>query len=518
MQHDEQKIRDEQDEARDIDARDLNDADLEMRAGVESQSATERRRRRNTIVAVVAALVVLSLIAGWYVLRAKPAADAATDETQIVVSVRTAKVERQQIAAEVSSIGTIFPREQATVSANTGAQIRTMGLLKNKLVRQGEVIAQLDVRDLQAQRAEAVAALADARLQARGVTAGAIPQANAQAEKDLSDARATVENARTLYERRRELYRQEGIALKDVEAAQLALTNAENNLRLTQRNASLRATAIAPNESALATSRITQAQERVRTIDAQLSYANVRAPLTGIVTEQFQYKGEYATAGGRLATIADISEVIVKAQFADTVVANLQTGDAATILPTDAPGERMGGKISLISRSSDALNRTVEVWVALANGAGRLRAGGAAEVRVATKNAGDALVIPASAVTLDATNADEGTVMVVDGASVAHETKVVVGIRTPETIQITSGLNAGDTVVIEGNYALPDKTKVEINDEPGGEGGDSSGEGGDAGGDKASVKGGAGGDKSNDASDKKGGVGGGGDNKAGDEK
>ena len=73
----------------------------------------------------------------------------------------------------------------------------------------------------------------------------------------------------------------------------------------------------------------------------------------------------------------------------------------------------------------------------------------------------DAIVVPASAVTLEASNADEGTVMVVDAANVAHETKVKVGIRTEDKIEIVEGLQGGETVVSEGNYALADGTKVE---------------------------------------------------------
>ena len=52
--------------------------------------------------------------------------------------------------------------------------------------------------------------------------------------------------------------------------------------------------------------------------------------------------------------------------------------------------------------------------------------------------------------------------MVVDAQNVAHETKVTIGIRTPEKLEIVEGLQGGETVVIEGNYALPDGTKVEI--------------------------------------------------------
>ena len=424
------------------------------------------RRRRYIIIgaAAVLALVVLALFILWP--RKKTEEAAATEETEVVVSVRVGHAEKREIATEVSSLGTIFPREQATVSPKISAQISEMRLLKNAVVKAGDVVAVLEARDLRAQRAEAQAALNEARLTLRGLTSGSIPQADAQAERDLRDARANVENARSLYNRRRALYTQGGIALKEVEAAQLALTTAEDNLKLAERTFTLRKSAINPNDRALAETRVAQAQDRVAALDAQLSYAVVRAPITGVVTEQFQYQGEFASPGTRLVTISDISEVIVKAQFADTVVAHLKVDDAVTVMPTDLPGERMSGKVTLISRSADPLNRNVEVWVNLGNEMGRLRAGSAAKVVVAAERTEDAVVVPAAAVSLEASNADEGTVMVVDAESVAHETKVTVGIRTPEVVQIVSGLQGGETVVVEGNYALPDGTKVEINEAP----------------------------------------------------
>lgn len=438
------------------------DSDNERFETKDANLARARRRRRNVVIVSVTTFVALVAIIYLLVRSRGQSADSVGD-ANVVVSVRVARAERQPIAAEASAIGTIFPREQAVVSPKIGGQIRQMRLLKNVVVRAGEVIATLESRDLRAQRAEALGALNEARSNLRGVSTGANPQAMAQAERDLRDARANVTNAKALYDRRRSLYDKGGIALKDVEAAQLALATAEANLQLAERTVTLRGTAISPNDRAVAEARVTQAQNRLANLDAQLSYATIRSPITGIVTDQFQFQGEYAAPGARLETIADTSEVIVKAQFADNVVAQLKVGDAATVLPTDLPGERMTGNVKLISRSSDPLNRTVEVWVNLGNSAGRLRSGGAAQVIVATRQTGDAIVVPAAAVTLDASNSNSGTLMVVDAANVAHETKVTIGIRTPQTVQITSGLQGGETVVIEGNYALPDGTKVEIN-------------------------------------------------------
>jgi len=416
--------------------------------------------QRRNIVLIVMGLVVLliALLIVWRVRRSKSEAETEVTPT---VSVKVAKAETQTIAAPVTAVGTIWPREKADVGAKISAQIKSMPLLKNKLVRAGEVIAVLEARDLQAQRAEAVAALNEARANERSLVTGTIPKTNAEDQKALNDARAKVNNARATYERRRALYDKGGISKKDLEASQLDLTTAENELRLEEQTVSLRAQSLNPNDRALAAARTAQAQQHVATLDAQLSYATIRSPITGIVTDQFQYEGEFASAGGKLVTIADTSSVIVKAPFSDTAVAQVKTGDTVTVIPTDTSAEEMHGQVTLLSRSSDPANRTVEIWVTLGNGGGKLRANGAAQVTIAANSKNDAVVVPASAVTLETSNASEGTVMVVDDQSVAHETKVTIGIRTPDKIEIVEGLKGGETVVIEGNYALADGTKVE---------------------------------------------------------
>src|SRR5437870_3438981 len=419
------------------------------------------RRRRNLIISTALAVLLILLVFVLLVWRWRKT-PAEEEKTISVVSVKVAKAERGAIAAEISAVGTIWPRDKAEVAAKVSAQIKTMALLKNKFVKAGEVIAELESKDLRAQRAEAAAALNQARASERSLVTGTIPKTNAEDQKALFDARAKVNNARALYERRRVLYERGGISQKDLEASQLDLTTAEDELRLQQQTVSLRGRSLNPNDRALAAAKTAEAEQHLATLDAQLSYATIRSPITGIVTDQYQYEGEFAAAGGKLVTIADTSTVIVKAPFSDTVAVQLKAGDAAAVVPTDTSAEEMKGQITLLSRSSDPANRTVEVWVTLANGAGKLRTNGAAQVTVFANSKTDAIVVPAAAVTLEASNTDEGTVMVVDAQNVAHEKKVTVGIRAADKIEIVEGLRAGDTVVIEGNFALPDGTKVEI--------------------------------------------------------
>ena len=436
--------------------------DLEDIDPPETEAAAESEpnpRKRALIIGGIAVAVLL--LAALYMLWPRSAPETEEKE-EVVVSVKVAQAEKDSIAKEISAVGTVTPVEHSDVAAAISAQIRQMGNLKNSLVHQGDVIAVLSSEDLIAQRAQAAAAVEEAKLNLQTVQKVTIPQATAQSTKDVNDAKAAVDNTRATYERRKDLYAKGGISLKEVEASELAYKNAEDAYRLALSNAKINQTGVNPNSQAIAVAKIKQAQDNLANIDVQVSRGTVRAPITGIVTDQYQFQGDFAQTGGKLVTIADISTVIVKAQFADNVVHDLKVGDVVTVFPLEAPDEKMTGAVTLISRSSDPQNRTVEVWANFGNPRGLLPANGAVQFVVSSQPVEDAVIVPSSAVTLDASNADEGTVMVVGQDMIAHETKVKVGIRQGDKTQITEGLQGGETVVTEGNYALPDGTKVEI--------------------------------------------------------
>src|ERR1700730_11922860 len=123
-------------------------------------------RQRNFLIVFSSLAVLLILMIVIVVWRRRTAAPADQTTTPIV-SVKVAKAEKEAIAAQIVAVGTIWPREKSDVGAKISAQIKQMALLKNKLVRAGEVIAVLESRALQAQRAEAVAALNQERANER---------------------------------------------------------------------------------------------------------------------------------------------------------------------------------------------------------------------------------------------------------------------------------------------------------------------------------------------------------------
>src|SRR5947209_1503551 len=144
---------------------------------VHSGSMTPRQRNLLIVFSSLAVLVILVIAV---VIWRRKAAAPADETTTAVVSVKVAKADKDAIAAQIVAVGTIWPREKSDVGAKISAQIKQMALLKNKLVRAGEVIAVLESRDLQAQRAEAVAALNQERANERSVITGTIPKTNAE--------------------------------------------------------------------------------------------------------------------------------------------------------------------------------------------------------------------------------------------------------------------------------------------------------------------------------------------------
>lgn len=346
------------------------------------------------------------------------------DPAPTVVSVRVANAEIGAIAQPIEVVGTIAASREATLSSKINAQIARMPLLTNRAVHAGDVLAVLESRDLGAQRSESKAALATAK-------------------DAIAPAEAALENARRTYERRKDLYARGGISKKELESSQLDVANAAGALKM-------------------ANSRVAEALNRSASADAQLGYSEIRAPFDGIVTEQFLHEGDFAASGNRLLTIADGSNVIVKAPLSDEAATHVHAGDSATIQPDDLPGTTLRARVSLVARAADPQNRSVEVWIALPNRDGRLRPNGSARVTIASSAVAGAVIVPTQAITLDATNANRGTVMIVDANSIAHEVHVTTGLHDQSRTQITAGLRGGETVVVDGNYGLPDGTKVTV--------------------------------------------------------
>jgi HlyD family secretion protein len=303
-----------------------------------------------------------------------------------------------------------------------------------------------------------------------------------KAEQDLKAAKETFDAQQKVVENRQMLYQQGAIPKKDLEDSQVALVQARNNYELAQKH--YEALKNFGNQEALkaAQGELAAAKGKYDAAQAQLSYAEIRSPIDGVVTDRPLYAGEMAAAGTPLITVMDLSRVIARAHLTQEQAALLKPGDEAT-LSVPAVSDDVRAKVTVVSPALDPNSTTVEVWAEAANPHDRLQPGSSARVTFVAETVKNALVIPAAALI---TASDGTTSVILAGADGKPEQKKVkVGIRQDDKVQITDGIQENDRVVTQGAYELasedPDvlaKTKLQIAEPK------SSDEGGDTGKDK----------------------------------
>ena len=386
------------------------------------------------------------------------------------VTVQAAPAATADISRVVNTEGIIFPIAQSAITPKINAPVKKFYVVRGQKVRQGQLLATLENRDLSAAALDNKGAYEQAEASYSTTIGATLPEENAKAELDLQTAQQELDAQQKLFNSRQDLFKQGALPRKDLDAAAVSLAQARSAYNIAKRH--LDGLNAVGKQGAIKTAngQLTSAKGKLLNSEAQLSYSEVRSPISGFITDRPLYPGEMASTATPLLTVMDISQVIAKAHIPQSDALQLHKGDAATIslAGLDKPIE---GKVSLISPALDPNSTTVEVWVQAPNSNQQLRPGTTAQIAITAQTIKDALVVPSAAL-LNA-KGDAAQVMVVDGQSQASSRDVKTGIQTGQQVQIVSGLKPGEMIVTEGAYGLPDKTKVKV-EKPGSE---SAGEG-----------------------------------------
>jgi HlyD family secretion protein len=382
------------------------------------------------------------------------------------MTVQVATVQRETIERLVTSEATLYPLRQAAIVPKISAPVSKFYVQRGDHVRAGQVLAELESRDLAAVVTENQGAYEQAQANYRTAIRSGLPEEMQKAELDLQAARKALEAEQSIFNNRQSLFQQGAIPRRDLDDAALALTQARNQFEIAQKHSdSLRSFGSQDAQKAAA-GELQAAKGRYDAAQAQLEYAQVRSPIDGVVTDRPLYTGEMATAGSPMITIMDLSRVVARAHIAQQEAALLKVGDQATLVVAGS-GEEVPATVTLVSPALDANSTTVEVWADAANPRGRLRPGSSAGVTFVAEKVPDALVIPVGALI---TGADGSTSVILAGADDKPRPQAVkTGIRQDDRVQVVAGLQAGESVVTQGAYEIaqedPDlqaKTKLLI--------------------------------------------------------
>jgi HlyD family secretion protein len=376
-----------------------------------------------------------------------------------VVSVQAAPVQKGKISQVVTAEAIVFPIAQSAITPKINAPVKRFMVTRGQKVHKGQLLAELENRDLSAAAMDNRGAYNQAQASYETSVGATLPEDIQKSELDVQTARQALDAQEKLYSSREDLFKQGALPRKDLDQAAVALAQARSQYNIARKHLDSLNAIVKQQALKAAGGQLQSAKGKLMGAEAQLSYSEIRSPIDGYITDRPLFPGEMASTTIPLLTVMDTSQIIAKAHVPQTDAMLLRKGDKAGITVAGADKE-IPGTVTLVSPALDPNSTTVEIWVQTANRDQQLRPGMTVQLSIVAQTVDDALVIPASAL-LNA-NADAAQVMVVDSQGVAQSRDVKTGVREKDQVQIVSGLKPGEQVVSQGAYGLPDKTKVKV--------------------------------------------------------
>ena len=375
------------------------------------------------------------------------------------VTAQVVAVEKTEIQRNITTQAILFPRQQAAIVPKISAPVRKFLVKRGSPVREGQLLAVLENRDLTAAEQENKGSYEQAQATYETTTAADLPEQIQKAEADAQQSQAALSAQQKVYESRQQLFEQGALPRKELDQSRVDFTQANNQYAISKKHLDALMAIGKQQELRSAAGQLQSAKGKYLGAEAQLSYSEIRSPMNGVITDRPLYPGEMAAAGTPLLTVMDISSVIAKAHIPQSDAAALKVGDKGTMA---VPGidDPVEGKITVISPALDPNSTTVEVWLEAKNPKHALKPGTSVQLSLTAQTVKDALVVPSTAVI---NTPDGNSAVMLSGADGrAHQKVVKLGIRNGDDVQIVDGVSASDKVVASGAYGLPDNTKIKV--------------------------------------------------------
>ena len=280
----------------------------------------------------------------------------------------------------------------------------------------------------------------------------------AQAENGLETARTNyelnkekIENAQLNLERTRALYEEGAVSKAQLEQAELSASEKNLDVLLAQ----VTQAEIGYQQSQ---NQLKQAQISYEQAVNGLSNTVVEAPMKGVVSSLNVKQGQIVGSGQVAATIVDMDTVYVQISVVENVVNKIKEGQEAEISVPAVFDGYIKSTIGYISPTADPMNKLYTVRLYLDNKEYGIRPGMTGSVRLSLDSVDEAIVIKSDAV-LDK---DGKKIVYIVENDMAVEKEVETGLDTGELIEIISGINQGDSVIIEGQHYVSDGARVKV--------------------------------------------------------
>ncbi|HTA23216.1 MAG TPA: efflux RND transporter periplasmic adaptor subunit [Terriglobales bacterium] len=390
-------------------------------------------------------IIIISSVVGVVLLFVGGLAAFSRGGTKIDPS-KLAKVEKGDLAKSVVATGKVTPILKVEVKSKASGIVKNLLVDYGDTVKKGQLLAQLDKVEIEAQVDQSRAAL----------------QA---AEANLSSSQADYERAKVDAEGpdvpllKRQYDRNIEMAKDGVVSAQ-ALDDADRNYKmaLNKQNVSKAQVTVLKAKIAQAQAEVAQDQANLKQLEEQLSYTDIISPLDGVVLSRDVQMGDAVSSilvlgsGATLVmTLGDTSEVYVKGKVDESDIGKVYLGQPARIKVESFKDKTFYGKVTKISPMGVEKDNvtTFEVRVSINNPGGELKAEMTANAEIILEEHKNVLQIPEGAILYDKDK--KASVEIPDAKAKDGKKKLAVniGISNGAKTELLSGLKEGDQVVLQ---------------------------------------------------------------------
>ncbi len=381
------------------------------------------------------------------------------EEAAAPAPVQVAAAAQGSIRRVVSGDGTLFPQDQAGVMPKIAAPVQKFYVNRGDHVKQGQLLAVLENRDLAAAAAESKGALDQAESNLRATQGANVPDAVVKAQTDVNAAQEARDAAKKVLDSREQLLKEGALAGRLVDEARVSYAQANSQFEAAREHLRTLQSVSREEQVKTAQAQVEAARAHYQSQEAQVGYTRITSPISGVIADRPLYAGEMASPGAPLVTVIDLSRVVARVNVPQADAAQVKVGQSAVITQPEA-GQELSGKVTVVSPATDANTTTVQVWVQIENPGERLKPGTSVHAAIVVEELKDATIVPAAAIL----PGEEGgtAVLTVTSDSVAHKKPVKVGVREGDHVQIAEGVSPGEQVVVVGGLGVDDKAKVKI--------------------------------------------------------
>ncbi|WP_157467444.1 efflux RND transporter periplasmic adaptor subunit [Edaphobacter aggregans] len=358
--------------------------------------------------------------------------DPKPDSKATVARAAVAMVERGPVEKTLSVAGEFVPFQEVELHAKVAGYIRRINVDIGDKVRTGQVLATLEVPELNAQ--------------VTGAEAGV-----RHSQEEISLAKSEVLRAEANHQALHmaaDRLRQASAARPGM-IAQQELDDAEAKDRAAEAQVAVAKSTVAAQEQQMAVA----TAEHLH-YSSLADYSRITAPFDGVVTWRYADTGALIQAGTSNAgsmpvvKVAQVNVLRLRIPVPESLAGYVRDGDVAEVR-VQATGNHFSGKVVRTTGALDRATRSLQVEVDVANAKGALTPGMYADVTLRIAGSPDALTIPVQALDRETNGA---SVLVVKRDRTVERRAVRTGLETPEVVQVVDGLHEGERVIV-GNLA-----------------------------------------------------------------